>query len=125
MHRLIWLIPLLPLAGAAANGLLGRWLRFSERIVAAVAVGSVALAFLLGVAAVYSYGFSNNPVYPAPYVTSQDGAFGYTWIPGGAVELTEGNAERAHIESMKLTNEAAQSKALAEHLPPGSGIFVA
>jgi NADH:ubiquinone oxidoreductase subunit 5 (subunit L)/multisubunit Na+/H+ antiporter MnhA subunit len=53
MHRLIWLIPLLPLAGAVVNGLLGRRLRFSETVVGAIAVGSVALAFLLGVAAVY------------------------------------------------------------------------
>ena len=54
MHRLIWLIPLLPLAGAAINGLLGRRLRFSETVVSVIAVGSGALAFLLGVAAVYS-----------------------------------------------------------------------
>ncbi|MDT7602736.1 MAG: NADH-quinone oxidoreductase subunit [Acidobacteriota bacterium] len=124
MHRLIWLIPILPLAGAAINGLLGRRLRFSERLIGAIAVGSVALAFLLGVAAVYSYGFSSNPIYPAPYVTSQDGAFGYTWIPGGAVELTEGNQERAHIEGMKLTYEEAQRKAKAEGIPPGGGVFV-
>jgi NADH-quinone oxidoreductase subunit L len=124
MHRLIWLIPLLPLAGAAINGLLGRKLRFSERLVAAVAVGSVALAFLIGVAAVYSYGFSSNPLYPAPYVTSQDGAFGFTWIPGGAVELTEGNRERAQIEGTKLTYEAAQRKAQAEGIPPGGTVLV-
>ncbi|MDQ1612318.1 MAG: NADH-quinone oxidoreductase subunit [Pyrinomonadaceae bacterium] len=99
MHRLIWLIPLLPLAGAAVNGLLGRRLRFSETIVAAIGVGSVALAFLLGVAAVYSYGFGGHAQWPAPYVTSQDGAFGYQWIPGGATELTQGNSERARMET--------------------------
>ncbi|HVG31213.1 MAG TPA: NADH-quinone oxidoreductase subunit L [Pyrinomonadaceae bacterium] len=125
MHRLIWLIPLLPLAGAAVNGLLGRRFRFSERLVAAVAVGSVALAFLIGVAAVYSYGFSGHALYPAPYVTSQDGAFGFTWIPGGAVMLTQGNGERAHVEGMKLTLEAARRKAQAEGIPPGGGVFVA
>jgi NADH-quinone oxidoreductase subunit L len=92
MHRLIWLVPLLPLAGAAVNGLLGRRFRFSERLVAAVAVGSVAVAFLLSVAAVYSYGFGGHALYPRPYVTSEDGAFGYTWIPGGAVELSQGQA---------------------------------
>jgi NADH-quinone oxidoreductase subunit L len=95
MHRLIWLIPLLPLAGALVNGLLGRRLRFSEKVVGAIAVGSVALAFLLGVAAVYSYGFGGHAQWPQPYVTSQDGAFGYRWIPGGATELTQGNDERA------------------------------
>src|SRR5215211_2477739 len=92
MHRYIWLVPLLPLLGAAVNGLLGRRLRFSERVVGSVGVGSVALAFLISLAAVVSYGAN---VWPKPYVTSQDGAFVYTWIPGGAVELTEGRAERA------------------------------
>jgi NADH:ubiquinone oxidoreductase subunit 5 (subunit L)/multisubunit Na+/H+ antiporter MnhA subunit len=81
MHRHIWLIPLLPLAGAALNGLLGRALRFSERLINGIAVGSIALAFLLSLAAVYSYGFSNNSIWPKPYVTSEDGAFSFTWIP--------------------------------------------
>ena len=53
MHRYIWLIPLLPLAGAAINGLLGRKFRFSEKLIGGIAVGSIALAFLLTVAAVY------------------------------------------------------------------------
>jgi NADH-quinone oxidoreductase subunit L len=95
MHRLIWLVPLLPLLGAAVNGLLGRKLRFSERTVGAIAVGSVALAFLISVLAVYSYGFGSHAVWPNAYVTSQDGAFRYTWIPGGAVEITQGAPERA------------------------------
>ncbi|HEX8561082.1 MAG TPA: NADH-quinone oxidoreductase subunit L [Pyrinomonadaceae bacterium] len=92
MHRYIWLVPLLPLLGAAVNGLLGRRFRFSERVVGSVAVGSVALAFLISLAAVVSYG---SNVWPRPYVTSEDGAFGYTWIPGGAVELTQGLDARA------------------------------
>ncbi|HEX8162344.1 MAG TPA: NADH-quinone oxidoreductase subunit L [Pyrinomonadaceae bacterium] len=127
MHRYIWLIPILPLAGAAVNGLLGRRFRFSERLVAAVAVGSVALAFLIGLAAVYSYGFSGDPIYPSPYVTSQDGAFGFTWIPGGAVEMTQGNGERAHVEGMRLAQEEARRKAAAEGIRPGEGrgVFVA
>ncbi|HEV2915566.1 MAG TPA: NADH-quinone oxidoreductase subunit L [Pyrinomonadaceae bacterium] len=95
MHRYIWLVPLLPLLGAALNGLLGRSFRFSERMVGAIAVGSVALAFLVSVLAVYSYGFSDHAIWPNPYVTSQDGAFRYTWIPGGAVEITQGAPERA------------------------------
>src|SRR5215210_5640777 len=95
MHRLIWLVPLLPLAGAAVNGLLGRKLRFSETVVGAIAVGTVALAFLISVVAVYSYGFSDHAIWPKPYVTSEDGAFKYTWIPGGAVEITQGAPERA------------------------------
>ncbi|HEX8070451.1 MAG TPA: NADH-quinone oxidoreductase subunit L [Pyrinomonadaceae bacterium] len=86
MSTLLWLIPLLPLAGAAVNGLLGRRLRFSERLVGAVAVGSVALAFVLALVAVGRYAAS---VWPAPYVTSQDGA-SFTWIAGGATALTQG-----------------------------------
>src|SRR3712207_4557518 len=93
MYRFIWLVPLLPLAGAAINGLLGRRLRFSERLVGAVGVGSVALAFLLSLSAVVSYGFGEHALWPQPYVT-KDGAF--TWIPGGAVEITQGAAEREH-----------------------------
>ena len=95
MHRYIWLIPLLPLAGAALNGLLGRKFRFSEQLIGGIAVGSIALAFLLSLAAVYSYGFSSHSIWPKPYVTSDDGAFSFTWIPGGAVRLTTGAAERS------------------------------
>jgi NADH-quinone oxidoreductase subunit L len=94
MYKLIWLVPLLPLAGAAINGLLGRKLRFSEKLIGAIAVGSVALAFLISVLAVYSYGFADGARWPAPYLTSEDGAFKYTWIPGGATEITQGQAAR-------------------------------
>ena len=97
MHRLIWLIPLLPLAGAALNGLLGRKLSFSEKLIGGIAVGSIALSFLLSVAAVYSYGFSSHAIWPNPYVTSQDGAFKFTWIPGGAVNITQGSHERMSV----------------------------
>jgi len=48
--RLIWLVPLVPFLGAAALGFAGRWL--SRRAVGVVACGSVALAFLLSIAAV-------------------------------------------------------------------------
>jgi NADH-quinone oxidoreductase subunit L len=93
MYRYIWLIPLLPLAGAAINGLLGRYFRFSEKLIGGIAVGSIAISFLLSIAAVYSYAFGSQSVYPAPYVTSQDGN-SYNWIPGGPVRLSQGEAER-------------------------------
>src|ERR1043166_7833413 len=86
MLKYIWLVPLLPLAGAAINGLLGRKLRFSEKLIGGIAVGSVALAFLISVAAVYSYGHTQ---WPKPYLTSQDG-FSFNWIPGGAVAVNHG-----------------------------------
>ena len=47
MQKYIWLVPLLPLIGAAINGLLGRKFRFSEKLIGGIAVGSVALAFLI------------------------------------------------------------------------------
>ena len=89
MHKYIWLVPLLPLLGAAINGLLGRKFRFSEQLIGGIAVGSVALAFLISVGAVYSYGFGGNAQWPNPYLTSQDG-FSFNWIPSGAVSVNQG-----------------------------------
>ena len=89
MYKYIWLVPLLPLIGAAINGLLGRKLRFPERVIGGIAVGSVALAFLISVAAVYSYGFGSQAHWSSPYLTSQDG-FSFDWIPGGAVSVNHG-----------------------------------
>ena len=43
MH--LWIIPLLPLAGAAINGLLGK--RFARGLVTTIALGSTALAFAM------------------------------------------------------------------------------
>jgi NADH-quinone oxidoreductase subunit L len=113
MHRYIWLIPLLPLAGAAINGLLGRKLRFSEKLIGGIAVGSIALSFLLTVAAVYSYAFSGHAMYPETYVTSQDGSFKYEWIPGGAVRITQGEEERA-------TDDRTSAFVTAAGIPPSS-----
>ena len=89
MLKYIWLVPLLPLIGAAINGLFGRKLRFPEKLIGGIAVGSVALSFLISVAAVYSYGFGGHAEWPKPYITSQDG-FSFTWIPGGAVSVNHG-----------------------------------
>jgi len=112
MHRYIWLIPLLPLAGAALNGLLGRKFRFSEQLIGGIAVGSIALSFLLSLTAVYSYAFSSHSIWPNPYVTSQDGAFSFTWIPGGAVNITQGSKER-----MSIAIDEESKRKLAE-IPP-------
>jgi NADH-quinone oxidoreductase subunit L len=112
MHRYIWLVPLLPLLGAAINGLLGRRFRFSEKLVSIVAVGSVLLAFLISAGAVINYGAGEHAMWPKPYVTSEDGSFGYTWIPGGGVELSQGLSERAQMETgERLAGEAARARA--------------
>src|SRR5689334_23200887 len=100
MIKYIWLVPLLPLIGAAINGLLGRRLRFSEQLIGGIAIGSVALSFLISVAAVYSYGFGGNAQWPNPYLTSQDG-FSFDWIPGGAVSVNHG-AEAAATASPRF-----------------------
>ena len=50
----LWLIPILPLAGATWNGLWGK--RYSERAVGEIAVGCVALSFLLSLLAVWYLG---------------------------------------------------------------------
>jgi NADH-quinone oxidoreductase subunit L len=113
MYKYIWLVPLLPLAGAAINGIFGRWFRFPEKLVGGIAVGSVVLSFLISVAAIYSYGFGSNALWPNPYVTTQTA---FTWIPGGAVKQTLGFEQR--------TAEAVQreyQRRIAE-LPPGSPI---
>ena len=104
MYKYIWLVPLLPLIGAAINGLLGRKLRFSEQLIGGIAVGSVALAFLISLAAVYSYGFGGHPQWPDPYLTSQDG-FSFNWIPGGAVSINQGAHERSLVEAQKQAAE--------------------
>jgi NADH-quinone oxidoreductase subunit L len=91
MYKYIWLVPLLPLAGAAINGFFGRKFRFSEQLIGGIAVGSVALAFLISVAAVYSYGFGNQAHWPVPYLTSQDG-LSFDWIPAGAVSVNHGTS---------------------------------
>ncbi|HEV7682897.1 MAG TPA: NADH-quinone oxidoreductase subunit L [Pyrinomonadaceae bacterium] len=106
MYRYIWLVPLLPLAGAAINGLLGRKFRFPEKLIGGIAAGSIALSFLITLAAVYSYAFSSNAIFPETYVTSQDGN-SFTWIPGGAVRLTLGAEERANS---RLQNDAEKRR---------------
>jgi NADH-quinone oxidoreductase subunit L len=111
MYKYIWLVPLLPLVGAAINGIFGRWFRFPEKLISGIAVGSVTLSFLISVAAIYSYGFSSNAHWPNPYVTTQTV---FTWIPGGAVKPTLGTEQR-NAEAVQREYQ----RRIAE-LPPGS-----
>ena len=104
MYKYIWLVPLLPLLGAAINCLCGRKFRFSEPLIGGIAVGSVALAFLISVAAVTSYGFGSHAEWPKPYLTSQDG-FSFNWIPGGAVSINQGTHERGMFEAQRQAKE--------------------
>ena len=104
MYRYIWLVPLLPLIGAAINGLLGRKFRFPEHLIGGIAIGSVALAFLISLGAVYSYGFGGKLEFGKPYLTSDDG-YGFDWIPGGAISINQGAAARAGIGSERQAQE--------------------
>jgi NADH-quinone oxidoreductase subunit L len=132
MYKFIWLVPLLPLAGAAINGIFGRWLRFPEKLVGGIAVGTVALSFLISVAAIYSYGFGGNALWPNPYVSTQTA---FTWIPGGAVKQTlgqaapgSGEATTISIANQPVTVSAARSSLLniewSYQLDPLSAIFM-
>ena len=100
MYQYIWLVPLLPLAGAAVNGLFGRWFRFPEKLVGGIAVGSVALSFLISAAAIYSYGFGGKSLWPHPYITTQTA---FTWISGGAVKQTLGYAGTSPGEATTIS----------------------
>ena len=110
MYKYIWLVPLLPLIGAAINGLFGRKFRFSEQLIGGIAVGSVALAFLISLSAVFSYGFGSHPEWPNPYVTSKDG-FSFTWIPGGAVSINQGREAKQAIYSQPEAGHAPTESA--------------
>ncbi|HEU4795849.1 MAG TPA: NADH-quinone oxidoreductase subunit L [Pyrinomonadaceae bacterium] len=123
MYKYIWLVPLLPLIGAAINGLLGRKLRFSEQLIGGIAVGSVALSFLISVAAVYSYGFGGHPHWPEPYLTSDDG-YSFNWIPGGAVQMNQGTHERGLVDVQKQAAERLAAMT-PEERSQYQGVFLA
>src|SRR5262245_24645675 len=72
----LWLIPMLPLLGAAVNGLVGP--RLSKRAVSIVACGVVLLAFVVSAVAVVE--LSGLPVEDR-HVTTEIG----TWLPLGEV----------------------------------------
>jgi len=76
MLELIWLIPLLPAAGVAINGLAGR--RLSLRAVGLVACATVGLAFLVALGAVFQ--LAGLPPEARVFETSLG-----TWIPLGSV----------------------------------------
>jgi len=73
----LWMIPLLPLLGAAANGIFGG--RWPKRTVTAVALSATTLAFLLALEAVREF-FSLAPS-QIPWVKSY-----FTWISAGGFQ---------------------------------------
>ena len=86
MLELLWLIPLLPLAGVAVNGLLGG--RMSRRAVGLVACGVVLGSFLLSVGAVVALaGLPEGARYAETEVLG-------TWLPMGPLA---GGGESLHL----------------------------
>ncbi|MEO8050173.1 MAG: NADH-quinone oxidoreductase subunit L [Acidobacteriota bacterium] len=78
----LWLIPLLPLAGFAVNGLLGR--RLSKTAINAVAVGSVLLSFLWVLKTLSALGvFGSGTPLERPYFEHY-----YTWIQSGMLNIS-------------------------------------
>src|SRR5271168_1470527 len=73
-----WIIPALPLAGAAVNGLLG--IRFTKKTVNAVALTSTTLAFLYTLAAVRE--FLTLSADKVPFIHSY-----FTWITAGTMHI--------------------------------------
>jgi NADH-quinone oxidoreductase subunit L len=72
MH--LWIIPILPLTGAAINGLLGK--RFPKALVNTIALGFTAIAFLYAVwVAIQFFGLPPNQI---PYIESHQ-----TWMSSG------------------------------------------
>jgi NADH-quinone oxidoreductase subunit L len=75
----LWLIPILPLAGFALNGLLGR--RFSKTVINAIAVGSVLLAFLWVIKSLSALGAFSGGL-EETHVEHY-----FTWIQSGALNI--------------------------------------
>src|SRR5262245_46287307 len=128
MFKYIWLVPLLPLAGAAINGIFGRCFRFSETLIGGIAVGTVALSLLISVTAVYSYGFGGDAKWPNPYVTTQTA---FTWIPAGAVKQSLGQSNEfttISVANRPVTVAQPHSSLLnvqwSYHLDPLSAVFM-
>jgi len=74
MTDFLWLIPLLPLAGSAINGLIGR--RLPKPVISLVACGSAGLSFLL--AALTFFGLNSLPAAERHIVETY-----FTWIASG------------------------------------------
>ncbi|HEV2855729.1 MAG TPA: NADH-quinone oxidoreductase subunit L [Thermoanaerobaculia bacterium] len=72
MLHLLWLIPILPLAGAAINGLFGR--RYPKSMVTAVGVGMPLLSLLIALGCLWQYG---QTVYPGAFEDTY-----YLWTAG-------------------------------------------
>ena len=89
MLNLIWLIPMLPLAGSAIVGLVGLITlrktgeKLNKKLVSLIALSSVGLAFLLSAGAVYQlFWVEHKEVFTVDL---------FTWLQGGSLRLSDGS----------------------------------
>src|SRR5215467_14754764 len=78
---LLWLIPVLPLIGAAINGILGK--RLPKTIVGVVGSGAVAVSFLIALRAFFA--MLNTPEQQLPILRDY-----FTWIQAGRFQAQFG-----------------------------------
>jgi NADH-quinone oxidoreductase subunit L len=79
----LWLIPTIPLVGAALNGLFGR--RFGKPLINAIAVGSVFLSFLWVLKVLFGIG-----IFGSGHEGAEHGAYierYFTWIQSGTLNI--------------------------------------
>src|SRR5918993_3940335 len=76
----LWLIPTIPLAGAAINGLFGR--RLPKAVINAVAIGSVLLSFLWVLKILSGLGMFGHEAPAQAYVERY-----FTWIQSGTLNI--------------------------------------
>ena len=81
MVNFLWLIPLLPLAGAVINGVFGK--RFSRGVIGFIASGSVALSFAISLTAFLQ--MLRLPEADLPIVRNY-----FTWIQAGSFQASAG-----------------------------------
>src|SRR5262245_15056142 len=86
MLKLVWLVPVLPLAGFLLNFIFGRRLKLSERTVSVIGCGTVLVSLIVTIGAFAEYAFSYAQAnHNAPFV-----AHYFTWLPGGLAHYTLG-----------------------------------
>jgi NADH-quinone oxidoreductase subunit L len=78
---MLWLIPILPLLGAAINGIFGK--RFSKSIISTIAIGSMGLSFLISVREFVA--MLNTPEAELPILHDY-----FTWIQAGRFQAQFG-----------------------------------
>src|SRR6202008_2665831 len=83
-----------------------------------------ALAFLISLSAVYSYGFGGHAEWPKPYLTSQDG-FSFNWIPGGAISVNHGaEAGRYTLLNVEWSYQLDPLSSIFMLIVTGVGLFI-